>query len=97
MARKRVVSRTIITADIEVLCLDLEKQEPFHQVVSIPSAPVDEDKCFALASEIINTDTVKCVHITSITRNESLYVMDEKTFIEHAEKLPPRDTNNEKE
>ena len=39
---------------------------------------------------IVESDTVKAVHVQSVTTEETLYGMTEQEFIEQAHILPPR-------
>lgn len=99
MARQPVVSRTITTTTANVLCLDVVAGEPFNQCVVLPRTYKDEKTLMKKVSEVIDTDTVKAVHIVDVTVDSTLYGMSEEKFIEVAEKMPPRNTktNTDKE
>lgn len=90
MPRKRVVSRTIFTTEAKVLCLDILTQTPYEQLVSIPAVFSTDQKLEDAVKKIVDTDTVKAVHVISHEVSEALYSMNESDFIKYAQKLPPR-------
>lgn len=90
MARQPQVTRTIITTNATVLCLDLVKKEPFEKVVKLPRTYKDSRKLMKKVEEIVNSDSVKAVHVISTETEEILYGMPEQKFIECAEILPSR-------
>lgn len=92
MARQPVVSRTITTTTVNVLCLDVVAGEPFNKCVVLPRTYKDEKSLMKKVSEVIDNDTVKAVHIVDSVVNSTLYGMSEEKFIEVAEVLPPRNT-----
>lgn len=101
MARQPQVTRTITTTLANVLCLNIEKQEPFNQIVKIPRTYKSEKDMLKTVEKLVNTDTIKAVHIVSTETQETLYGMSEQKFIELADILPPRkgatDTNENSE
>lgn len=90
MARQPMVTRTIITTNAKVLCLDIDKQEPFEKIVKLPRTYKDERKMMKKIEAIVNNDSVKAVHVISTETEEILYGMTEQKFIEEAEILPGR-------
>ena len=90
MARQPMVTRTIITTNAKVLCLDIDKQEPFEKIVKLPRTYKDERKMMKKIEAIVNNDSVKAVHVISTETEEILYGMTEQKFIEEAEILPNR-------
>lgn len=90
MPRKRVVSRTIFTTEAKVLCLDILTQTPYEKTVSIPAVFSTDQKLEEAVKKIIDTDTIKAVHVISHEVTEALYSMDESDFIKYAQKFPPR-------
>ena len=90
MARVPQVTRTIQTTKVNVMCLDIEKGEPFNQEVTLPRTYKDEKAILKQVEKIINSDTVKAVHIVDCHVDETLYGMTEQRFIELAEVIPPR-------
>ena len=89
MARKPMVTRTIVTTKVNVLCLDIQSAEPFNKVVTLPRTYKDEKKLLKKVEEVVNTDDVKAVHIVDKEEVETLYGMTEQDFIEHAVELDP--------
>ena len=89
MARKPMVTRTIITTKVNVLCLDVTKAEPFNKVVILPRTYKDEKALMKKVQEVVDTDEVKAVHVVDKEEVETLYGMDEQTFIEQAKILDP--------
>lgn len=89
MARKPMVTRTINTTTAKVLCLNVETGESFEREVTLPRTYKDDKTVLSLAKEVIDTDSVKAVHIVGTTVNEIRYGMTEQKFIENADILPP--------
>ena len=89
MARKPMVTRTIITTKVNVLCLDVTKAEPFNKVVMLPRTYKDDKALMKKVQEVVDTDDVKAVHVVDKEELETLYGMDEQTFIEQAKVLDP--------
>lgn len=89
MARKPMVTRTIITTKVIVLCLDVNSAEPFNETVTLPRTYKDDKKLLKSVEEVINTDTVKAVHIVDKKEIETLYGMAERDFINNAKILDP--------
>lgn len=89
MARKPMVTRTIVTTKVNVLCLDIQSAEPFNKVVKLPGIYKEEKKLFKKVEELVNTDYVKVVHIVDKEEVETLYGMSEQDFITNATILDP--------
>lgn len=87
---KNMVTRTILTTEVSVLCLDLIKSEPFNMDVSLPRTYKDEKSMMKKVSALIDNDERKAVHIVRTEVKETLYGMPEEEFIIAAEVLPPR-------
>ena len=84
-----MVTRTIITTKVNVLCLDIQSAEPFNKVVTLPRTYKDDKKLLKKVEEVVNTDDVKAVHIVDKKEIETLYGMSEQDFIDHATILDP--------
>lgn len=89
MARKPMVTRTIITTKVTVLCLDINTAEPFNETVTLPRTYKDDKKLLKSVEEVINTEEVKAVHIVDKKEIETLYGMTEQDFINNAKILDP--------
>ena len=95
MARQPMVTRTIQTTIATVLCLDLEKKEPFEKEIKLPRTYKDERHMMKKIEPIVNSGKVKAVHVIKTRTEETLYGMSEQKFIENADILPPRAENKE--
>lgn len=89
MARKPMVTRTIISTEVNILCLDLTTQEPFNEKVIISGIIKDDKKLFKRVVDFVETETVKPVHIVDKVEIEKLYGMSEEDFIKNAIELNP--------
>lgn len=89
MARKPMVTRTIVTTKVNVLCLDIKSAEPFNKEVILPRTYKDEKKLLKKVEEVVNTEDIKAVHIVDKSEVETLYGMEEQDFITNAEILDP--------
>lgn len=96
MARVPMVTRTITTTKAIVMCVDVEAGEPFNKEVTVPRAYKDNESLLKTVKPIIETETIKAVHIVDKAEIETLYGMAEQEFIEHAIVLPQRTAKSEK-
>lgn len=92
-----MVTRTITTTRANVMCLDVQAGEPFNKEITVPRTYKDDETLLKTVKPLIETETVKAVHIVSKTTIETLYGMTEQDFIEHAKVLPERNAKEEKE
>ena len=92
MARAPQVTRTIQTTLAKIMCLDVEKGEPFTKEVTLPRTYKDDKAILKQAEKEIGTETIKVVHVVDSTVQETLYGMSEQEFIKVASILPPRGT-----
>lgn len=90
MPKKAMVTRTITTTKVEVMCLDIAQQEPYNDVVILPRTYKDEKSLLKAAAARIDDETHKAVHIVRHEVMETLYGMDEATFVTLANELEPR-------
>ena len=90
MARVPMVTRTIQTTKVKVLCLDLKSEQPFNTDVTLPRVYKDDSHILKVVKQLIDTDDIKAVHIANVEVEEVLYGMTEAKFIETAEVLPLR-------
>ena len=84
MARKPMVTRTITTTQVNVLCLDIVAGEPFNQQVTLPRTYKEDKKLMKDIEEVVNTENVKAVHVVAKEEVETLYGMSEQDFINNA-------------
>ena len=90
MAKKPMITRTIQTTEVTVLCMDIQQGEPFNKDVTLPRTYKDNTAMLKAAAAIIDTDEVKAVHIVRYEVKETLYGMTEADFIANATILPAR-------
>lgn len=89
MARKRMVTRTILTTRATVLCMDTETLKSEYKDVILPRTYKDEEKLFKAVKNAVDTDSYKAVKIEETSSVETLYGMDEQDFINSAKILDP--------
>ena len=90
MARTPMVTRTIVTTKAVIMCLDVDAGEPFNKEVTLPRTYKDEKALLKKVKPLVETDTIKAVHVVDTEEVETLYGMTEQEFIENAQILPPR-------
>lgn len=95
MARVPMVTRTITTTKVNVMCLDIETGEPCNKSVVVPRTYKDNETLLKKVKEVLETETLKPVHVVSKEEIETLYGMPEQEFIEHAKVLPSRTVSEE--
>lgn len=95
MARIPMVTRTIKTTKAIVMCLDIESGEPCNKSVVVPRTYKDDESLLKKVEEVLETETLKPVHIVSKEEIETLYGMTEQEFIEQAKVMPPRTPSEE--
>lgn len=95
MARIPMVTRTITTTKAIVMCLDIESGEPCNKSLVVPRTYRDDEALLKKVKEVLETETLKPVHIVGKKEIETLYGMTEQEFIEHAKVLPPRTISEE--
>ena len=96
MARKRMITRTVMQTTAEVMTLDITTAEVQVLPYDIGGQYNDEELLKKL-QELFNTDTFKLVHIESQSCNEVLLGMYEEDFIRLAKVLPPRNANKDED
>ena len=90
MAKIPMITRTIQTTEVDVLCLNIQEGEPFNKTVALPRTYKDESAMLKAAAAIIDSDAEKAVHVVHAEVKETLYGMKETDFIAMAQILPPR-------
>lgn len=84
MARTPRITRTITTTKATVLCLNIVTKEPLTEVITLPRTHKDEQTMLKLIKPLLESDTIKVVHIVSAEVCEALYGMSEQDFIKNA-------------
>jgi hypothetical protein len=90
MARITMVTRTITTTEVEVLCMNIETVQVETKTVTLLGAYSSDDIMLKKVKEQLESETLKPVHIQSTKEIETLYGMTEADFINIAKALPPR-------
>lgn len=88
MARKPMVTRTISTTKVSVMCLNITTGEPSTEVFTLPRVFTEEKKIIKAVQENL-ADDMKAVHVTASEVVETLYGMTEQEFINNAKVLDP--------
>ena len=73
MARLPMVTRTITTTKVNVLCLDIEHAEPCNKVITIPRTYKDEEAILKKVKPLLETETLKVVHVVDRNRGNALW------------------------
>lgn len=97
MARVPMVTRTIVATKANVMCLDIQAGEPCNKVVTVPRTYKDDEVLMKKVRPLLETGTLKAVHIVDKEEIETLYGMTEQEFIQYAKVLPPRNASNSNE
>ena len=97
MARVPMVTRTIVATKATVMCLDVQAGEPCNKAVTVPRTYKDDESLMKKVRPLLETETLKAVHIVDKEEIETLYGMTEQEFIEHAKVLPPRNITEKEE
>lgn len=95
MARVAMVTRTITTAEVEVLCMNIETVAVETKTFNLLGGVSTEELMMKQIKTKFETDTLKPVHIQKMTEFETLYGMTEEDFIKVAKVLPPRGTTTD--
>lgn len=90
MARKPMVTRTIITTKVNAMCVNLETAEVFNKEVTLPRTYKDEKKLLKAVENVVNSDKERAVQIVDSSEVETLYGMTEQSFIDSATVLDPK-------
>ena len=90
MARKRMVTRTIISTVAICMCVNVEQGECINETVEVAGTYTSEEKLLKAIKTAYETPTVKFVQVVEQHEKETLYGMEEQRFTEQAEILPPR-------
>ena len=94
MARVPMVTRTMKTTKVNVLCMDLVKAEPCNKDLTLPRTFKDDKKLFKAVEGVLNNDVIKAVKIVKKKEIDTLYGMSEQEFIESAKVLDPKTRQN---
>ena len=97
MARKPMVTRTLTATHALVMCLDITAGESCTREVTVPRTYKDDTLLLKKVKPMLETDTLKAVHIVGKEEIQTLYGMPEEKFMELADVLPPREVEHEED
>lgn len=89
MARKPMVTRTILTTQATALCMDINSCEASNVTVTLPRTFKNAEKMLKAVKEEVENETLRVVDIVDHKTVETLYGMTEQSFINGAVKLDP--------
>ena len=87
MARIPMITRTIKTTEVTVMALDISTKETVTKTVTLPRTYKDDAAMLKVAAPLIETETIKPVHVVSSEVKEKLYGMSELDFVQHAKPI----------
>ena len=90
MKKERMVTRTIVSTNAQVMCINTETADVSIQNFIATGEHKEFDKLLKILRKSHETETFKLVAIQSTETVEQLYGMPESKFIEMSEILPPR-------
>ena len=93
--RKRMVTRTVTTTEVELLCLNILTAEPFNETAVIPGTYTSNEKILKVLRPVLDTKETKIVSVSRAEIKHTLYGMSESDFIKLAEVMPPRKKSDE--
>ena len=85
-----MITRTIKTTTLDAFCVDRNSRETFSNPVTLAGTYADERKLLKAVSKAVDTELVKVIAADNVKVVETLYGMDEETFIKNAQILPAR-------
>lgn len=95
MAREPMITRTVQTTTVDLLCVNTLDGQSFHMNMTLPRTYKDDKHILKVAEKFINDENIRAVHVTSAEVKETLYGMTEARFIELAEVMPIRTKKTE--
>ena len=90
MARERMITRTVVSVNYDIMVVNMETKTVENITVSIPSGDTLTDKAREKAIKASKKKKKTFVSVISETTSETLYGMSEAEFIRLAKVLPPR-------
>lgn len=89
MAREKMVTRTIKSADVDVMTIDTSTAEV--RIIPYTTEPQEnEEKYLKILRKEFETDTFKLIKVQNVEIYEDLYGMSEKEFKQYAQILDGR-------
>ena len=94
MAREPMITRTIQTTSVNLLCVNTNDGTTFTYTMKLPRTYKDDKHILKVAEKFINDETIKAVKVIEANVEQTLYGMTEAKFLETAEVLPTRTTKS---
>ena len=85
--KKRIITRTITTTEVDIFAIDLNTAEPYNTTISISGDLTNEKKPNAVISEVYDNEDRKFLKALGMRVHEDLYGLDEQKFLELATKI----------
>ena len=89
MARERMVTRTILQTEVDVICMDVTTVETTVKTFTLTGLQKNTDYILKQLKKQHETETFKLVAIQNVQEKEIMYGMKEIDFIKVAMKLDP--------
>ena len=87
MARVSMVTRSIVSTKVSVLCMDLETKTSVVKEVVLPRTYKDDNAILKYLAKHFDNDTIKAVSIMDKVEQSDIYGMEEQEFIKLAKVL----------
>ena len=97
MARKRMVTRTVVETMANVMCVDVTSAHVVTTEYRVQGTFTTKEDCLTALKKRYETDVKKLVSVITMDEQETLYGMEEDLFIQLAQVLPPRVTKKEED
>lgn len=81
MARKPMVTRTIVTTEVTILGMDLINRMPVEQVVVLPRTYKDDKAILKVLAKDLDNETFKVTAVLDKVEQSAIYGMTEQDFI----------------
>ena len=93
MAKESMITRTIKSSHIIVLCLDIENGEPVNRSFDLPRERKNEKEILKSVTLLLADEpNIRPVHVVDVTINERLYGMTESQFMAIAKPIERKTT-----
>ena len=96
MARTPMVTRTMKTSIVELLCVDLNTQQSVTLKVRLPRSYKSDKEILKVAPAYV-AENIKVVHVLGVEVEPKLYGITEEDFMKYAVELNPRNVGAETE
>ena len=90
MRKEKMITRTVVKTNCEIMCMDITNAEVVVKDFTIGGKFDNEKDLLKTCQKLFDTDTFKLVKVTDYLEEEVLLGMPESKFIEYAEVLSPR-------